>query len=216
MFDELQHTETSSFDRLALYRWLARVFQRECDDGFLMWYRSEQGLSFLSSLKRSPRFHDGAVKVSNAVRSGTPTDEQVLYLAGCFSSLFYRISPLETAQPYESCYREDEGRLFGKAVTEVQAILAENGLGIVGFSEPADHISVHLQLMAHFTESLIGHDPSSVAAQRLTDAKRQFLREHLINWIPAFARDCMRFDKSGLYAGAAGILLALIEEHARE
>lgn len=202
----------AALERIALYRWLGRIFQRECDSGSLMWHRSAQGQEFLGSLATHPPFAVGAELLTGAFDVNSPIEDTVFRLAGSFSSLFHGVDPVRAAPPYESCYAEESGRIFGAATTRMQNILALNGLNIVGFSEPADHIAVHLQLMAHFAESVAGHDPASPAAEELNRAQYEFLRDHLRNWTRDFADDCVNFDRSGLYAGAAMILVAFLDE----
>jgi len=202
----------AALERIALYRWLGRIFQRECDSGALLWHRSAQGQAFLSSLAAHPPFAAGAKLLIGALNADSSIEDTVFHLAGDFSSLFHGIDPVRAAPPYESHYAEDSGRLFGEATARMQDILAQNGLNIVGFSEPADHIAVHLQLMAHFAENAAGHDPASPAAGELNRAQYEFLRDHLRNWTQDFADDCMHLDQSGLYAGAAMILVAFLDE----
>ncbi len=202
----------AALERVTLYRWLGRVFQRECDVGVLVWHRSDQGRAFLDMLASHPPFSKGARQIADAVCSDRPIDDEVIRFAGGFSALFYGIDPLRSAPPYESHYTEESGRLFGEATVRMQELLARYGLTLMGFSEPSDHIAVHLQMMAYFSELMGGHDPKSLAAAELMAAQLEFLNTHLNGWVNDFAGDCIRFDRTGLYAGAAEILLAFLDE----
>ncbi len=202
----------AALERVMLYRWLGRLFQRECDEGTLNWHRSEQGQEFLNTLAAYKPFRVGAKKVISALRSKRKIEDEVVRFAGSFSTLFHGVDPSHAAPPYESHYTEETGRLFGEATVRMQEILSRYGLTLVGFSEPADHISVHLQLMAHFSELMAGHDMGSLAAAELIAAQADFLDNHLSGWVQDFAKDCILFDRTGLYAGAAEILLAFLED----
>ncbi len=199
-------------ERATLYRWLGHVFQRECDEAVLTWHRAGPGHDFLSALATHPPFASGIEKIQTAICTTEPSQDVVLRLAGSFSTLFHGVNPSRAAPPYESHYREESGNLFGEATVRMQEILSRHGLVLMGFSEPADHIAVHLQLMAHLVELMAAQDPNSVAAKELTAAQEAFVANHLGDWVEEFGRDCVLFDRSQFYAGVAEILMAFLTE----
>lgn len=190
--------------RLVLFRWLATLFQREADVATIAWYRSDDGSGFFSFLTEYPAFSDGAGKIQKAVCTSEPIDGAIIRLAGSFASLFHGVDPVHAAPPYESHFRSAKGQLYGPESLAMETLLSRHGMRLDGFSEPADHIAVSLHLMAHLIEQ--GNAP----------AQEEVIRDHLGGWVDEFAEDCIRFDKSGFYAGAATILKAILAEERRE
>ncbi len=107
--------------------------------------------------------------------------------------------------PYESVYREEDGRVFGALTAVVRNQYRRHGFDVPSelTSEPSDHISLELEFMhllcSRETEALDAKDDQAVSALRL--AQREFLEEHLLAWTPSLRQDVEKFDRGGLFSG---------------
>ena len=70
-----------------------------------------------------------------------------------------------------------------------------------GFKEPEDHLAVELAFMAllcgRAVEALRAGDEAG--AERQLRAQREFLSDHLLNWIDRFTADVRKAAEDGFY-----------------
>jgi putative dimethyl sulfoxide reductase chaperone len=101
-------------------------------------------------------------------------------------------------QPYESLYNyapEDEPRLWGKATDKVQRLYRSADLMID--TETAvlpDHLSAELLFMSYLAE------------RGLSEPQKEFLRDHLLVWVPVFCEEVMKHSHTAFYREAAAVL----------
>ncbi|MEE8353399.1 MAG: molecular chaperone TorD family protein [Dehalococcoidales bacterium] len=107
--------------------------------------------------------------------------------------------------PYESVYREEDGRVFGEVTTVVRNQYRRHGFDVASglTSEPSDHISLELEFMhllcTREAEALAAKDDEAASDLRL--AQREFLEEHLMAWTPSLRQEVEKFDRGGLFSG---------------
>ena len=107
--------------------------------------------------------------------------------------------------PYESVYREEDGRVFGELTTVVRNQYRRHGFDVASglTSEPSDHISLELEFMhllcTREAEALAARDDEAASVLRL--AQREFLEEHLLAWTPSLRQEVEKYDRGGLYSG---------------
>ena len=132
-------------------------------------------------------------------------DEDALeQLAVVFDRAFFGMGP-RTAQkafPYESVYTSEGGLMMQEAYAEVLHVY--RGAGFAknpGFKEPEDHLAVELAFMAllcgRAVEALRAGDEAG--AERQLRAQREFLSDHLLNWIDRFTADVRKAAEDGVY-----------------
>ena len=132
-------------------------------------------------------------------------DEDALeQLAVVFDRAFFGMGP-RTAQkafPYESVYTSEGGLMMQDAYAEVLHVY--RGAGFAqnpGFKEPEDHLAVELAFMAllcgRAVEALRAGDEAG--AERQLRAQREFLSDHLLNWIDRFTSDVRKAAGDGFY-----------------
>ena len=125
-------------------------------------------------------------------------------LAVVFDRAFFGMGP-RTAQkafPYESVYTSEGGLMMQDAYAEVLHVY--RGAGFAknpGFKEPEDHLAVELAFMAllcgRAVEALRAGDEAG--AERQLRAQREFLSDHLLNWIDRFTSDVRKAAEDGFY-----------------
>ena len=108
----------------------------------------------------------------------------------------------QVAFPYESVYTSPEHLLMQDARDEVLAAYRAAKVVLVDEAcEPEDHLAFELEFM-----QLLGG-----SCANLLEARRAFLEEHLLNWVPDFADDVQRVARTGFYRALADIVLGVLE-----
>lgn len=121
-----------------------------------------------------------------------------------FTKLFRGVKPhYSLPPPYESVYREESGRVFGELTVEVHREYRRFGFDLAnGFSgEPPDHISFELEFMHLLCsqEAEAWEKDDEDEALRFLQAEKEFLRGHLMMWIPRFCSEVRKHDRLGLF-----------------
>jgi TorA maturation chaperone TorD len=118
---------------------------------------------------------------------------------------------------YESYYLT--GKVLGRPLAEVRGYLAQVGLRKEpDYSEPEDFLAFELEVMRRLLARQAAATDAAEAARWL-DAQATFLKDHLLVWGPAAARDLAGAAGARFYRGVGLILEAFLElerELARE
>ena len=111
--------------------------------------------------------------------------------------------------PYESFYYA--GRLMDRPLANLRSQLKELGLGKQeAYPEPEDFLAFELDIMRW----LIGKQDSSKSPEEekhRLQQQAQFLRQHLLVWVPACAQDIEKAKGAGFYRGIAVLLRGFLE-----
>ncbi len=193
--------------RAKLYQLLATVYARPSDRDFLKllagWVASQtEGPS--QSLPEQMK-HGLATLAAFFKRIGQDSWEELEETTSVeFTKLFRGVKPLYSPPPpYESVYREEGGRVFGKLSAEVQQEYRRFGLDLVSevHGEPPDHLSFELEflhlLCGQEAEAWQGDDEDE--ALGLLWAEKWFLEEHLLTWLPKVCGKIREFDRLGFF-----------------
>jgi TorA maturation chaperone TorD len=111
------------------------------------------------------------------------------------------------APPWESVYRTRERILFGPTTLEVRQAYRLAGLAFSeGGKEPEDHVSLELTFLAVLCDrvSASNSDPTWIKAYK------EFLSNHLAQWIPAFTNEILVHARTDFYQGLARLLCAIV------
>ena len=122
-------------------------------------------------------------------------------IQGEYTRLFMAAFPQVPCPPYESVYLE--GRLMGDAAEVLDSLYRRWGLVVDG--EDVDHAGAELEFEA-FLLALDTPDSQSAAVD--------FLKEHLLTWLPQLASDIVRESNLLFYRSVGRLLVAILEEHA--
>ena len=118
---------------------------------------------------------------------------------GEYTRLFVCAYPRVICSPYESANRE--GVLMGKSTQDVFEIYQE--WGIEAETGNVDHVGSELEFLAFLLT--IGSN------EALADAY-QFMDDHMLRWMPAFASDLQKGSRLGFYR-EIGRLLKIVFDH---
>ncbi|HYG86778.1 MAG TPA: molecular chaperone TorD family protein [Azospirillum sp.] len=186
-----------------IYSELAGCFGAPLDADDVHDLRRHGAFGPLQALAADPLYAADLRRALDAVLAADP-EEATSLLNRSYCQLFLGVGGATGAPPYESAYR-DAGVLFQGPAAAMAELLAACGLEPAeGFVEPPDHIAIELSLLAQLTRT--GAPDGEAAAA---------LRARLTEWVPAFARSCARFDRSGFYAPLAAVLANLLDDGAQ-
>jgi TorA maturation chaperone TorD len=202
--------------REMFYLFLSRSFSREVDKAFL-----QSVFEISTSLQDS--FRD--VEESNLSRGREllksfcseirGADEEVVLgdLARHYAFLFLGVGS-ENVALCESAYRNERGLLFQSAYFDILEKYREVGLGKRDdFPEPEDHLSLELAYMAHLSRRSISsiETGKEEEVEKYHQYQRNFLRDHLLPWIPLFTRGLSEISPSTFYEALACLLEGYIK-----
>lgn len=175
-----------SEDRILLYRLLSRVFA----------YPDLERLAEIAELSQG--LPEAAPLLAGLK---TPLTE----LQAEYTGLFINGYPELPCPPYESAYRE--GGLLGEAAAEVAQFYERWGLE--ASVELPDHLALELEFL-YFLNARAGEAEDPEEATRAHADCRRFLKEHLFQWAPEFAKDLQERAQLRLYREAASLLTRLL------
>jgi TorA maturation chaperone TorD len=119
-----------------------------------------------------------------------------------FGGLTYGRSP---PPPYESVWR-GEGKLMGKVTASVLRTYNEAGMELAsGTTEPPDHIGIELSYLSYLCSRQADAHRSrdSTDTARYSRMQYDFLRQHVLRWVPSFCQQIAQADTTGFYRGIA-------------
>ena len=120
--------------------------------------------------------------------------------------------------PSESSYIEK--KVYGEATLKVMEFYREQGfVKDDSFHEPDDHIALECAFM-----SILGWNFIEMAEKEGMDAPQcekhlvlqlDFLKDHLLNWVPAWAKQVQDFSETNFYRAIAHLTQTLVEADRR-
>ena len=184
-------------NRARVYALLSRCYEKELDTAFAAELAEAARVE-----SDDPALAEGFAALQ-ADLAGCD-DGQLELLAVVFDRVFFGMGPrsAQKAFPYESVYTSEGGLMMQDAYAEVLHVY--RGAGFAknpGFKEPEDHLAVELAFMAllcgRAVEALRAGDEAG--AERQLRAQREFLSDHLLNWIDRFTADVRKAAEDGFY-----------------
>ena len=118
--------------------------------------------------------------------------------------------------PYESVYRE--GRLWGKSTVEVSQTYGRLGVKLPGtWTEPPDYIGIELDFMRLIClrERKAWQAGSTDKAVEYLEAGRDFLKKHIVLWVPGFCEEMYNRAELNFYKGIARLTGGFVEYDSR-
>ena len=194
-------------NRENLYRLLARIYFEEADEAFLNRLR---GMGFPSrcgdaEMEEGFRLMEEYLKNVKSASGDAVTDLAVDY-ARVF--LGAGIAVLDAAYPYESVYTSGKRIIMQKARDEVVGLYLEKGLKkSESLDFPEDHVALELEFMAFLCAEAKRHVEAGdyPAAAACCGEQKVFLGRHLLNWVPGFCADVLKYSATEFYRAAAKI-----------
>lgn len=206
----MQELKILNEKRAEIYWWLSSLFFKELSEQDIARYHSAEVRTFLSGLADEQSLNREVKHLVEALNRLQDRQDAQLELAADFCDLFLK-SDRDSALPYASVYT-DKGLLNGKPAQQMRELLGAHGVKVEqNLNEPEDHLAIQLDFLAHLAISANQIEHSAQLSLAL-QAQSDFISQHLLTWLPAFAERCTQFDAFGLYSTAARLALAFIQQ----
>lgn len=193
--------------RAEIYWWMSSLMARELTAEDLEQYHGGDMYTFLSGLGMTEELKQPVENFREAINRLKTREDAQLELAADFCGLFLS-TPKSGALPYASMYVGDSGLLNDKPAQEMHDWMEKYDIAQrKEFNEPADHLAVELDFMGNLV-IMANQQQDEAKAEEIMQAQHSFISTMLMNWLPAFAKDCNERDKFGFYAAAVNLLLA--------
>ena len=196
--------------RARTYGLLARIFRVEVDGKFLEELRH---LRFPTSTGNE--HVDYGYRTMYNYLKGT-WEDTLLDLARDYARTFigHGNNGRSAAYPFESVHTSEKRLLMQDARDEVLAIYRANLLKKgEEWNDCEDHIALELefmQVMSERTAKALKEGKEDEAVEMLK-TQRDFVGQHLANWVPMFVSDIKYFSQTDLYIGAGELLLGFVQ-----
>ncbi len=198
--------------RARMYGMLSRMYLKEIDEKAL---RDLQGMRFPTATGNE-RMDEGFSLLYEYLSRAW--EESVTELAIDYVRTFigHGVNGFSAAYPFESVYTSERRLMMQEARAEVLQTLRDNGLKRGRWTEGEDHIALELEFMQRMAlrcaENLRAGDED--AAVEHVETQRSFIRDHLLNWMPMFTSDMLKFSRTSFYQGLAHLSLGYVEQDA--
>lgn len=196
-------------ERKTTYDLLALLFRTEVTQDVLDVLRQEEVLS-----TNQPAMAQGIDLMTGYLHS---SEASALDLARDYAKTFCGAASTHktSAYPFESVYTSENGMLMQEARDNVLKWYHAFGLGKNhAWQDCEDHVALELEfasyLLGQTAEALQAHDQSQAAYYALSH--RDFVKEHLANWIFEFTRHVRLRARTDFYKGLAVLFAAFIEQ----
>jgi len=191
-------------NRENIYRFIGRLYKIETDQAMLT---QLAGISFPSQCAED-ELNEGYRMMENSLRQLGPDALTVLAVDYAKVFLGAGIAELTAAYPYESVYTSPGRLIMQEARDKVMEIYRAKGLEKSDSLDlPEDHIALELEFMAFLCQE----SRRAYAAQSWTAAaaslveQKEFLAQHLLNWVSAFCADIQKNAETSFYQALAKI-----------
>jgi anaerobic sulfite reductase subunit A len=191
-------------NRENLYHFLGRIYRLEIDQTFL---DQMKVMSFPPECGEAELALGYRLLESYLQRPGL---DPLTDLAVDYAKVFLGagMSEGDAAYPYESIYTSTERLIMQEARDKVVALYRAKGLDKdKALDYPEDHLALELEFMWRLCEetrhALAAQDWAAVAAS--LQEQRDFLTQHLRNWVPAFCADIQKCSKTDFYKAVGNI-----------
>jgi len=183
-------------------------------------FLKEPGLEFLEGIGRVelPAEKEGEVgglaTMVNSVRENSSRlDPWVEALALEFARLF--IGPVDPpAVPYASFYLSESHSLMTEETLEVRRRYLQAGLAVKDLHRiPDDHVAMEAEFLYDLTRRAIQslEEGKGEEASALLALREDFLKQHMIRWVPLFSERVIQSSREDFFKGAAALLQEFIE-----
>ena len=207
--------------RSQVYGFLGAIFNRLPDDQFAASLSSPELAAFLSSLgegeDQSEDMQEGLrlMKAFIGASKGKSANDLKTDLAVERTRLLRGIKPgYGPPPPYESVYAGSEQQPLVEAITSVRQMYAEAGVGLPEeVHDQPDFIGFELDFMRHLIEkeSQAWVESNQSEAKEVLEKELQFLKEHILRWIPHFCDLMLKDAQLDFYRGIARLTKGFVQ-----
>jgi TorA maturation chaperone TorD len=204
--------------REMLYLFLSRAFSKEADEA-LLWNASEilnslEDLSDLPEISQEENIQSGKNLLRGFFKEieGKEQEKVLTDLSREYAASFLGVGE-RTVALCESIYQYQSSSLFQESYFEVKERYKEIGMEKSDdFKDPDDHLSVELALMAHLCRLTINASGNnSGKLLYYLKSQEEFLKQHLIQWVPELSEGLKETTHSTFYRSMAHLVDGFIK-----
>ena len=195
--------------RAQTYGMLARLFREEVDDKII---GELQKMKFPTATG-SADVDEGYRMLYDYLKGAWVDSTTELAIDYVRTFIGHGVNGYSAAYPFESVYTSERRLLMQEARAEVLATLRENNLKRGEWNEGEDHIALELefmQILSLRTAEALDKGDEDEAARQLS-IQRDFMHDHLLNWMPMLVGDMLKFSKTKFYQGLGKLALGYVE-----
>lgn len=195
-------------NRMALYGFFARIYRSEVDENML---EAMKRIDFKAD-EGEAGYVAGTAKLQAYLSRSSFTMRRDLAVDYAKVFLSAGISQGGAAFPYESVYTSPEGLMMQEARDEVVRLYRAKGLCVEGVVEPEDHLAFELEFAVRLCrEGLEAAQSGDLEGLKASiEEQRAFLKDHLLNWVPRFCEDVVRYANTEFYQAVAAMTAGFI------
>jgi putative dimethyl sulfoxide reductase chaperone len=188
--------------RQAVYVLLQRLYVEAPDQNLFDWLALERPFCDFPVVLES-EVDIARQQVDDACQNTSLNDLKVDFI-----QLYLAYGGMKVA-PWESVYRNEERTLFDLHTLLVRETYARHGMEFIHKNKtPEDHIAIELEFMKVLTERLLVavNRQDIEAEQILLREQAEFLKDHMLIWVPEFASLSQTHARTSFYRGLATVL----------
>ncbi len=219
--DEVTLLSRQAEDRSKIYLLLSTFYLRRPREEFVNKIKSKKFIQNLKKAfsgdgsKRESSLEDGLNALESFIKSinGVPEQDVAENLAIEFTKLFRGIKEgYGPPPPYESVWR-GEGRVMGECTQKVLQIYQASGVGMDLEDELPDYLGIELKFMAilSYHEAEAWRKQNIQEAQRFVKLQKEFLKEHILQWVTEFCKKMEEETENLFYKGCALLTRGFLE-----
>lgn len=191
-------------DRNEAYHFFSGFYMKGCSEVYL------ETLSANTFPEVDGLLNQGYSKMKEYLDS--PVADKRTELACDYAKVFLSAGIYEgdSASPYESVYTSEQHLLMQEARDDVFRLFLKEGIAPTADSVeesflPEDHLSFELEFMAYCGEKAVEalRQNDLATFKDLIETQQEFLKTHLLNWVPAFCNDVRKLSRTIFYNGVA-------------
>lgn len=189
--------------RLWVYSLLGAIYYQGPKEELLSNLANEDGLKEFAHHIANPLMEQGISQLYQELNDRQGDQNYPVELWEDYNRLFIGPGAL-LAPPWESVYRSKERLVFGEETLQVRDFYQRFGLEVKNLNkEPDDHIGLEMEFIAYLCQEAIQKIQDNEDAVPYIQATRQFLQEHLAQWVPEFCGDIEEGARTGFFRGLA-------------
>lgn len=208
---------TMAENRQEMYAFLSRMYERELTAELIRDLRKEGNRTsrmVILQMLGDEKLKKGFERMNNYLRkvAGRDQDQVKTELAVEYANLFLGVKG-KPMHPSESVYVSNEQSMYQEPRDRVLSAYWKAGVNKTkGFTEPEDHIAIELQFMEYLCRKTL----EALKRERYDEAMRdleiqkEFVTDHLLNWVPMLTEDILGSAEVDFYKGVAEITDAFI------
>lgn len=183
-----------------MYRFLSNLYLFEVDEEIL---GALQNMKFPTECPDED-MQEGCQTIAAYLKENQDNKDILDDLAVDYARIFLSagVAQGKAAFPYESIYTSKQHLMKQESSSSVAALYLEKGLEPRAdmYRVPEDHLGLLLEYMAELCERA---NDTEVCVEENDTEQKEFLMNHLMNWVPAFSQDMMKYASTGFYQGLA-------------